>query len=251
MREEMFTKELSRFQNSIFFHFEIILYLMTIIIYLYLMGLFQNQKLVMNKIKILPVILLTFFISASSFAQNSPKDLNEIRLSYGAVTNEQIAILFLTTLGSTIGGIFNENVSKIDGTFIGPIMIQYQRSIKNSNFTIGGLFGYSSANTDVEYSEKPNTNFHFNISYFTLMCQGEYNYINTKNFQLYSGVGIGTNIIIPTGNDPKGNSTPTNIGAAVQFSPIGLKFGGENIGGNIEFGYGSKGIVNAGLYTRF
>jgi hypothetical protein len=206
----------------------------------------------MKKFEVLFVLFIILSFTVSSYSQNSPKDLNEFRLTYGAVSNEQVAILLLTTIaGTTIGGIYNENVKDIDGTFIGPIMLQYQKSFKDSRFTIGGLFGYSKASTDVVYESKPLNTFKFDITYFILMAQGEYKFVDNKSFQLYSGLGLGADIVSPSGEDTKGNSAPTTFMPAFQVTPLGLKFGSEKFGGNLEIGYGSKGLVNGGVYARF
>lgn len=205
----------------------------------------------MTKTKNTLILFILFSIANISFAQES-KNLNEVRLTYGAASMEQFAILILTSLaGTTVGGIYNENVKDIDGTFIGPVMLQYQHSFKDNNFSIGGVFGYSKANTDVTYESKPNLTFSVGISYFILMAQGEYKYIRNKNFQLYSGIGVGVDILSPSGNDTKGNSTPSQIGAALQFTPLGLKFGSDAFGGNLELGFGSKGVISGGIYSRF
>jgi hypothetical protein len=205
----------------------------------------------MTKSKAIFILFILFSIANLSFAQES-KSLNEVRLTYGAVSMEQFAILILTSLaGTTVGGIYNENVKDIDGTFIGPIMLQYQRSFKDNNFTIGGVFGYSKANTDVTYESKPNLTYSVDISYFILMAQAEYKYIKNKNFQIYSGLGFGVDIVAPSGNDTKGNSTPSQIGPALQVTPLGLKFGSDSFGGNLELGFGSKGLISGGIYSRF
>jgi|WetSurMetagenome_2_1015567.scaffolds.fasta_scaffold21984_4 hypothetical protein len=206
----------------------------------------------MTNYKTLLILCLLFSLANFSYSQNAPNDLNEVRLNYGMASMEQFAILILTSIaGTTIGGIYNENVKDINGTFIGPVMLQYQRSFKNSRFTVGGLFAYSKANTDVVYESKPELTFKFDISYFIIMAQSEYKYIDNKNFQLYSGLGLGVDIISPSGNDTKGNSAPSEIGPALHLTPVGLKFGSEKFGGNLELGWGSKGLVSGGVYARF
>ena len=205
----------------------------------------------MSKFKIILVSFVLLSIVNLSVAQQS-KDLNEVRLTYGGASMEQFALLILTSIaGTTIGGIYNENIKSIDGSFIGPVMLQYHRSFKDSRFTIGGVFGYSKANTDVVYENLPNSTFKVDISFFVLMAQSEFKYINNDNFQLYSGLSLGADIVKPSGNDTKGNSTESEIGLALQVTPIGIKFGGSKFGGNLEAGWGSKGVISGGVYARF
>lgn len=206
----------------------------------------------MQKIKTCIILLILFVFAGVSFSQSQQENLNEVRLNYGFVSVEQFSFLISTVLiGTTFGGLFNENVKDIDGSFTGPIMLQYQKSFKNNNFTVGGLFGYSQARTDVIYESKPGISFSVDITYITLMAQSEYKYINNKNFQLYSGLGLGADILLPTGNDTKGESAPTKIGPAFQVTPLGLKAGSDKFGGLLEIGFGSKGLITAGVYSRF
>jgi len=163
-----------------------------------------------------------------------------------------MALLLLTISGgTTIGGIFNESVKDIDGSFTGPVMLQYRRGFEKSRFAIGGTFGYSSASTDVTYESIPDKKYNFDLSYYILMLDGEYRYINGNNLKLYSTIGLGADIISPSGTDTKGKSTPVLVIPAFQISPVGIDFGMENIGGSLEIGFGTKGIISGGIYARF
>ena len=205
----------------------------------------------MSKFKFILTAFILFSVVNLSVGQEL-KPTNEVRLTYGAASMEQFALLILTTIaGTTIGGIYNENIKDIDGNFIGPVMLQYQHGFMNNRLSLGGAFVYSRANTDVKYESKPDLTFKVNVSFYMLMAQGEFNYIRNKNFQLYSGLSLGLDYVSPDGTDTKGKSTDTQIGPAMQFTPVGIKFGGENFGVNLECGWGSKGLINGGFYTRF
>jgi hypothetical protein len=206
----------------------------------------------MRKLKIFSSLLVVLLMSSLSFSQEALNDLNEFRLNYGRISTEHYMLLIYSAIaGTTIGGIYNEKVKDLNGTFFGPVMIQYQKSFRGNRFTVGGLLGYSKASTEVVYESSPEKKFTFDISYFILMAQSEFKYVNGKDFQFYSGIDLGIDIITPTGTDTKGNSSPTGIGLAFQLTPFGFNFGSDKIGGNLEFGIGSKGLINAGLYARF
>jgi len=164
---------------------------------------------------------------------------------------EQFSVLIRKSVsGTTIKGIYNENVISTDGTFFGPAMLQYRRSLKNSRFTLGGVLGYSKANTNVVYESKSGLKYKVDISFFLIMAQTEYKYFENENFSIYSGIALGADIVSPSGSDTKGNPNETSLGAAFQLTPAGIKFISRKIGGCIESGWGSKGIINGGIFIR-
>jgi len=179
------------------------------------------------------------------------KAQDEVSFLYGGASMEQFAVLIRKSVsGTTIRGIYNENVISTEGSFIGPAMLQYRRSFNNSRFTLGGVFGYSKANTNVVYESRPSLKYKVNVSYFMVMAQTEYKYFENDNFSLYSGAALGVDIISPSGSDTKGNPNETLLGSAFQLIPAGIKFVSRKIGGCIETGWGSKGIINGGVIIR-
>ncbi len=87
-------------------------------------------------------------------------------------------------------------------------------------------------------------------SFVTVAIEGQYRYQNVNKVQLYSGMGIGYSFGSETLTPPKdsghSNSTGSINRVAWQINAIGIRIG-SSIAGFIEFGYGYKGIVNAGL----
>jgi hypothetical protein len=190
------------------------------------------------------------FLLNFAFSQHS-KAQDEISLLYGGASMEQFSVLIRKSVsGTTIRGIYNENVISTEGSFIGPAMLQFRRSFNNSRFTLGGVFGYSQANTRAVYENKPNLKYKVDVSFFMIMAQTEYKYFENDNFSFYSGVALGVDIISPSGSDTKGNPNETSLGSAFQLTPAGLKFVSRKIGGCIESGWGSKGIINGGIIIR-
>ena len=90
--------------------------------------------------------------------------------------------------------------------------------------------------------------------FVTLAIEGQYRYQNLNNIQLYSGLGFGysfgTEIITPQKDSGHPNSTGSINRVAWQINAIGIRIG-ASIAGFVEFGYGYKGIVNAGLSYQF
>jgi hypothetical protein len=69
--------------------------------------------------------------------------------------------------------------------------------------------------------------------------------MNRPGFQLYSSLGFGvTSVYIPQSQVKSWNYLN------LHGSLLGMRFGGQ-FGGFVEFGYGYKGIVNAGIAMQF
>jgi len=91
--------------------------------------------------------------------------------------------------------------------------------------------------------------------YLTFAVEPKFNYVAKPAFQLYGYLGLGATIInfgsvktFTNGDQPKANSSIPHFNA--HFTPIGMRFG-KDIGGFLEFGYGYKGIFNAGVSYCF
>lgn len=87
-------------------------------------------------------------------------------------------------------------------------------------------------------------------NYHTIAGELQFNYIAKPYFRLYSGLGLGltnyTEKYRPTtGNTETNSATHFNF----QVTPIGLKVGNA-IGFFGEVGFGYKGVICVGLYTR-
>ena len=74
------------------------------------------------------------------------------------------------------------------------------------------------------------------------------NYIHKPAFQLYGNVGMGVTLI-----QFSNNNAETGLKQFPFFNmnvvPLGMRFG-KNVGGFIEFGWGYKGFINAGLSVK-
>lgn len=90
-------------------------------------------------------------------------------------------------------------------------------------------------------------------SFITVAIEGQYRYQNMKKVQLYSGAGIGYSFGNETLTPPVDSSKPNSSGSinriAWQINAIGIRIG-NSIAGFVEFGYGYKGIINAGLSVQ-
>jgi opacity protein-like surface antigen len=93
----------------------------------------------------------------------------------------------------------------------------------------------------------------FHKKHYTLALEAEYDYIRSGKFTMYGLAGIGGTLYTLSYEDHNNNSlndSNANPYVAFQVTPIGLRFG-KNIGGFLEFGFGYRGIVNAGMFVKF
>ena len=78
----------------------------------------------------------------------------------------------------------------------------------------------------------------------TLAAELTFKYVCHPTWELYALFGLGVTVAIM----PE-VSFPTSTFLNAHFSPIGLRVG-KSVGGFIEFGYGYKGVLNAGISVR-
>lgn len=133
----------------------------------------------------------------------------------------------------------------------GIITVTYRRVSKNEFMFWGISAGYNQTKGDI-----------YNVgqlegelkrSFITVAIEGQYRYQNMKKLQLYSGLGIGYTFGSETLNPPVDSGKTSSSGSinriAWQINAIGIRIG-NSVAGFIEFGYGYKGIVNAGLSVQ-
>lgn len=90
------------------------------------------------------------------------------------------------------------------------------------------------------------------IDHFGVLVEGRYNYVDSPNLRLYSGAGVGFNFSTERFVDSdKENFAPTDFKKfSYQLTGFGAKFGNK-FGGFGEIGFGFKGLVSVGIFTRF
>ncbi len=89
--------------------------------------------------------------------------------------------------------------------------------------------------------------------FLTIAIEGQYRYQNMNKIQLYSGLGVGYSFgketLTPSASSEKVSSTGSINRLAWQINAIGVRIG-SSIAGFVEFGYGYRGIVNAGISVQ-
>lgn len=185
--------------------------------------------------KIIVTITAIFLSSNLIIAQN-----NTVSVSYGAISTDQTIFTFSAIFASIASEIFGEG-SYDSSSFVGPLAVSYHRTLEsNERFSYGGAFVYDGAkfkNTD--------NNSSFGLNAFTLAPEGKFKYLNPQNkFNLYGLLGLGLTVISHNNNESNTSKAVPHFN--LQFTPLGLEYGG-NVKGFLELGAGYKGIISGGI----
>ena len=120
-------------------------------------------------------------------------------------------------------------------------------------FGLGGIFAYDVNSVKVFNSDDPKQKREVNRYYMTFAIEPIFNYVSKPSWQLYGYLGLGGTIVsFGSANFNDGSKVEiTRVPYVnVHITPIGVRFGKE-FGGFVEFGYGYKGLLNAGVSYRF
>jgi hypothetical protein len=77
-----------------------------------------------------------------------------------------------------------------------------------------------------------------------------FSYLNKPTVNMYSGLALGITMNFGSADQPSGTVTDRKLFPGGQLTLMGLRFG-KALGGFIEFGIGTIGIVNAGISYKF
>jgi hypothetical protein len=176
--------------------------------------------------------------------ENFPR--SEFSLRYGLVTNADIIELTSDLLTSvfTFGSFETRN-----NISTGAFSFEYQYRPKKW-VSVGGSVSYErttcdlfSKNLDIDAGNIIN-------NYYTVMATARFNYLSKKIITLYSRVGIGYTLWLEYINGDNQYQDQSDGFVAFQLTPIGIRIG-TKVGGFFEAGFGSEGMVAAGVSFRF
>ena len=140
----------------------------------------------------------------------------------------------------------------------GTFFLGYDRSL-NKVISMGCMFGYQnfSYNGTASYSniygspvDSSLIKLSSNDMLLTVIARLQFSYVNKPSIRMYSGIGIGITVNFGKGTIGEKESTERRLWPAGQLTLMGLRFG-RALGGFFEFGFGSYGIINAGISYKF
>lgn len=146
------------------------------------------------------------------------------------------------------------NVKFTEPQSVGTFLIGYSRSL-NRVISMGIMFGYQ----NFHYTGKGRLTLNGNDSVISLIADDRlvtgiarvtFCYLNRPFIRMYSGIGIGLTIDfgrVTVNGEP---TSERKLWPGGELTLMGLRFG-RAFGGFLEFGFGSYGILNAGLSYKF
>jgi hypothetical protein len=139
-----------------------------------------------------------------------------------------------------------------DPTSPGTFYFGYGRSL-NQVITVGILFGYQPLNyngkgTGYDYNSGTYTTYDVigTDNLWTGMARMHFSYLNKPVIRIYSGFALGFTVDFANRTFDGNTYTQRKLLFAGQLTFMGLRFG-RALGGFFEFGFGTLGIINAGI----
>ena len=187
----------------------------------------------MKKVALLTV---TMFLLVASMNAQSKK--NELDLGVGVWSSNQIVGTLSDVIVSGLTGLKMENKS-----YIGAWHLGYKYSTSD-RFALGPVLAFDRGTSDVSSGK-------FTSNFYTLAVEGDYKYVNSDKFKLYSLAGVGATMLNQTYKPDAGdNKSQSKTFFNGQITPIGIKYG-SSAGVFAELGFGYKGILCVGVFCRF
>jgi hypothetical protein len=226
--------------------------------------------------KILTIaILLTIVVQGPVFSQTTEKQesgtekqsqaglFNDFYGGYGAGS------IFYFTGRMKHTGDYPTEMSSYNGRYLsgetftnpnsaGTFYLGYGRSLNNV-VSMGFLFGFQSFSYTGTAAYSTNYGYPVDstpvkLSSHDILLSGiarvQFCYVNKPMIRMYSGIGIGITVNFGTGKIQDYEFSERKLWPAGQLTLMGLRFG-RAFGGFFEFGFGSYGIINAGLSYKF
>ena len=193
--------------------------------------------------------LFSYSQTTESTSTTSPKNsqvtlYNDFYGGYGAFS------IFYFTGNFSHSSLSMNSTTLSDDQSAGCFFIGYSRSL-NKVVSTGFMFGYQNFHRKgTGYINYSSTDVTVNDDLLMGMARVTFCYLNKPFVRMYSGVGVGITIDLGTEKGSGESSSDRHLLPGGQITLMGLRFG-RAFGGFIEFGFGSYGIMNAGLSYKF
>jgi hypothetical protein len=192
-------------------------------------------------------IAVAFLLSVVRVKAQETGDLkNDVRLSYGMTTSNEMAL----ATGEILSIIFIapfDSTYRCDVTGYGSFNVQYQYSVSKL-IKVGATFAFNPGNFSIRF-DKGSTQYSTN-SFISLMPRVDFVYVNRGIFQLYSGLALGATYYHFKNNySNKPDDSSSGLSFNFHVNGMGVRVG-KSIGGFLEFGFGCLGIFNFGVSAK-
>jgi len=199
-----------------------------------------------RKTSIVACLLVFSFALSARYSITCPYPQHEISLGYGYLSSHQMGVLYTPSFAADI----LKDIAVSDSRTVamrsaGPFHFTYKFFYKQwFSAGVSALYSYNHIiSTSQGQAEQA-----FSYHTFAFTPRLDFYYIRNPKFAFYGFAAGGFNLDILNG--PEGSpENKKEINAAYQVSPLCFRFG-EKIGFIVELGFGSFGVVNAGLGYR-
>jgi hypothetical protein len=221
--------------------------------------------------KLFPLLMVCIFSCSLAFSQNAETNsknstknsqatlYNEFYAGYGA-----LSIFYFTGRMKHSGDYptetgsftFNTTSSKkfTEPQSVGTIYLGFARSL-NKVVSVGFMFGFQ----NFHYTGNGHLTSNGNDSVLRIISDDRlvtgiarvtFCYLNKPYIRMYSGIGIGLTVDFGKATVNGDPTTERKLWPGGELTLMGLRVG-RAFGGFLEFGFGSYGILNAGLSYKF
>jgi hypothetical protein len=218
------------------------------------------------KTKFLLPLLAAFMLTLPAaeaqynYNQNAPRDdywKHEMYAEYGVITRKDLIIVSLLLFVDISAAIFNRivedlnipagiNYTRTHGGTKGTIALGYNYYF-TPRWSLGAMVNYQGFRTYLDFDNGVKALWKNDI--YALHLRTDIRWVNQPMVQMYSGIGIGGAWWKSGYDEPNINFVNTGL-FSMQITPIGMRVG-KQIGGFIEMGWGSNGLLVGGISGKF
>ena len=193
--------------------------------------------------KKIATLIIAITCATAVMAQEVEKR-HEITGGIGLLSHTQVTSFVVDMVGTIFtGGLYMQ----MDSYHILTPNVSYRYWFTN-HYALGAGFAFDANSVRVRRDGETVDNMHRYKRYFsTFAVENTFGYMKKPSFQLYGQLGLGATFISIPGNSYSIEKVPF---FNFQVTPLGMRIG-KDYAGFLEFGYGYKGIINAGFSARF
>ncbi len=192
------------------------------------------------------ISLLSYQQSFARTYSTCPYPQHEVGVGYGYLSNDQLAISFLNSIGiGILKPIADLDLKNESYSFIGPVSLNYKFFVKEK-LSVGASLIYSY--TGMKYENQAGATLTNKFHAASVLPRLDFYYVRNPKFALYGAIGAGV-MILNSQYESSSELNDTGVTFAYQITPIAMRIG-RDFGFVLELGLGSQGLGNAGFSYR-
>jgi hypothetical protein len=176
------------------------------------------------------MMIAAMMVAALGVSAQNDDFKDEIGVYYGFGAASDI----VSTIATALTAYSNSDQSG----FWGPVGVEYYHHV-TPVVALGAMASVAGCKWGNDGEQK--------TQYYTLMPAIKFNYLRTNHFGMYSGVAAGFMIASLSGN----GESDSKVNFMGQITGLGLEFGGQQLRGFTEFGFGERGMLTVGARYKF